>query len=200
MTFSPSRPSLPIADPKLVADARAGAGAARERLAEEHRRAAYLLALQLVRNADDALDVVQEAMLRFFTTLDRFDPQRPVRPWLLQIVRNCALDLQRRQKVRRSESVEGDGLDDEPIEIPDGSPDPETVAQRHELQRRLWRALAALSPAHREILVLRDYQDLSYAEIAEVLAIPIGTVMSRLHGARKSLRATLEALGGDPRR
>jgi RNA polymerase sigma-70 factor (ECF subfamily) len=209
MTVSPPRPRLPLtpgadADPQLVAAARDGHAEARERLAEEHRRAAYLLALQLVRNRDDALDVAQEAMLRFFTTLDRFDVQRPVRPWLLCIVRNCARDLQRRQKVRRAEPL-GDGRDggaaglDEPppLEVPDHGPDPEALAARAELQRQLWHALGRLSEPHREILVLRDYQDLAYAEIAEVLRIPLGTVMSRLHAARKQLR---ETLGGAHRR
>src|SRR5687767_313583 len=129
MTVSPPRGGAPLAlvpdaDPQLMAAARAGQREARERLAEEHRRAAYLLALQLVRNRDDALDVAQEAMLRFFTTLDRFDSGRPVRPWLLCIVRNCAHDLQRRQKVRRAESLDSagdgrDGREEEPLEIAD---------------------------------------------------------------------------------
>ena len=79
-------------------------------------------------------------------------------------------------------------------------PGPEARAERRELQRRIWSLLGGLSQMHREILVLRDYQDLSYAEIATVLGIPKGTVMSRLHAARRSLRDRLDRAGepGDP--
>ena len=76
--------------------------------------------------------------------------------------------------------------------------DPSAAAEQHELQRRIWRAISELSDAHREILVLRDYHDLAYREISEVLSIPQGTVMSRLHAARKSLREILIAAGEGP--
>ena len=78
-------------------------------------------------------------------------------------------------------------------------PGPELHTQRRQLQRQIWEALGNLSDPHREILILRDYQDLAYAEIATVLGIPKGTVMSRLHAARRRLREILEdALGSSP--
>ncbi len=178
---------------ELVTRARAGDAGAQAELAARHRQALFFLALQLMGNRDDAMDVAQEALLRFFKTLHRFDCRRPVRPWLFQIVRNRVVDLYRRNRVRRHDSL--DATDPEgqaTIELIDATVDPERDAARSELRVRLLQALSELSPIQREILVLRDYQDLSYAEIAKTLEIPIGTVMSRLHGARKRLRQRLQ--------
>jgi len=176
----------------LVRRARAGDRAAQEELARRHRRPMYFLALQLLGNHDDALDVVQDSLLRFFKTLHRFDVRRPLRPWLFRIVRNRVIDLHRRRQVRRHDSLDAAEEDDgPPLQLRDAAADPERDAARSQLRARLWSTLRALSSKQREILVLRDYQDLSYAEIAETLNIPIGTVMSRLHGARKKLREIL---------
>lgn len=151
-----------------------------------------MLALQLMGNPDDALDVVQDAFVRFLTHLNRFDIKRPVRPWLYQIVRNRAVDLHRRHKVRRHASLDqGDDEDKPRIDPVDPTIDIEGDASRAEMRRQLWRALGELTENQREILVLRDYQDLSYQEIAESLEIPLGTVMSRLHGARRRLHQVL---------
>ena len=111
--MSVSSPAAPYdgalaAERDLVRRARAGDDAAREALALAHRREAYLLALQLMGNRDDALDVAQDALLRFFTTLDRFRADEPVRPWLYSIVRNRCRDLMRRGRVRKSEPLEAE--------------------------------------------------------------------------------------------
>lgn len=180
-------------DVELVTRARSGDAEAQATLAERHRQAIFFLALQLMGNRDDAMDVAQEALLRFFKTLHRFDCRRPVRPWLFQIVRNRVVDLYRRKKVRRHDSLDETDQDGNPyLVLTDASVDPERDASRSELRVRILRALDELSHIQREILVLRDYQDLSYNEIAATLDIPIGTVMSRLHGARKRLRQTLQ--------
>lgn len=177
---------------ELVQRARGGDSNAMNELAQRHRQPAYWLALQLLGNREDALDVAQDAMLRFFSTLHRFDTRRPVRPWLFQIVRNRVQDLRRRARVRRHESLDAVSDDGLKLEIVDTDVDPERDASRAQLRRRIWQNLGALSDAQREILVLRDYQDLSYAAIAATLKIPIGTVMSRLHGARKRLGQFLD--------
>ncbi|MCG8455434.1 MAG: sigma-70 family RNA polymerase sigma factor [Holophagales bacterium] len=181
-------------DAEVVKHARTGDSSARDELARRHRDSAFFLALQLLGNRDDALDVAQDAMLRFFTHLHRFDASRPVRPWLFQIVRNRVLDLHRRRKVRKHDSIEAAAEDEErpSLQLVDARVDLERDARQTQLQKRIWEALSQLSHQQREILVLRDYQDLSYKEIADTLNIPIGTVMSRLHGARKSLRQVLE--------
>ena len=156
-------------------------------------RAAYLLALQMLGNRDDAMDVTQDAMLRFFSTLKSFDATRRVQPWLFTIVRNQVRDLWRQRQRRPADAAgESDALVGQ---LAGPQPSPEADLHRRELKKRVWRALAALPPEKREIIVLRDFHDLSYRDIAQVLDIPIGTVMSRLHGARRQLRARLEEGG-----
>lgn len=201
MSFEDSSPALGHAleregtgaEPDLVRKARLGDGPARDELVKRHRRPVYFLALQLLGNADDALDVTQDTLLRFFDTLHRFDDHRPVRPWLFRIARNRILDLFRRQRIRRHESLDAipEGEDHPRLDVVDESVDVEKEMAQKQLRRRLWQALEQLSANQREIVVLRDYQDLSYNEIAETLNIPIGTVMSRLHGARQRLRVLL---------
>jgi RNA polymerase sigma-70 factor (ECF subfamily) len=179
---------------EVLGRAQAGDSQAREALAAQIRRPAYLLALQLVGNPEDAMDVAQDSMLSFFDTLHRFDRQRPVRPWLLTIVRNRARDLLRRRRVRKTEPLEA--ILEGPW-LADQRKNPELETRQRELQRKIWQALRRLSSPRREIVVLRDFQGLKYAEIAQVLDIPVGTVMSRLHSARKNLRLVLEnELGG----
>lgn len=177
----------PPSEASTVIRAQQGAEDALDALARSCRQQAYVFALQLIGNPDDALDVAQDAMVRFFRSLERFDASRPVRPWLLRIVRNLVRDRARRMRVRRTESLEPaeDALRFEPK---DPTPGPEAQTARHELQALLWSCLRELPPHYREVLVLRDYQDLAYAEIATTLKIPRGTVMSRLHRARRLLR------------
>ncbi len=181
-------------DENLIDRARAGDRSAQEELAATHRHSAYLLALHLLGNQDDALDIAQDAMLRFFSSLNRFDRRRPVKPWLFQIVRNCVHDLRRRRRVRLHQSLDSKRDDDQPysLELVDATMDPERDAKKAQLRAKVWHSLSKLSPAMREILVLRDYHDLSYSEIAATLCIPLGTVMSRLHGARKQLRQVVQ--------
>jgi RNA polymerase sigma-70 factor (ECF subfamily) len=179
-----------MSEAELIRSASAGLAEAREELARRYRGPAYVLALQLLGNREDALDVAQEAMLRLFATLGRLTPGRAVRPWLLAIVRNQARDLWRRQRVRRTEPIEG-RAERLAAELIVRAPDPEEATGRAELRRWVWRALARLSEDHREIVVLRDFHGLSYDEIAHVLDIKAGTVMSRLHAARRQLRARL---------
>ena len=181
-------------DRQLIDQAKAGEPTACDALARRYRRAAYLLALQMLGNRDDAMDVTQDAMLRFFSTLNSFDAARRVQPWLFTIVRNQVRDLWRQRQRRPADAIgESDALVGQ-LAAP--QPSPEADLRRQELRQRVWRALATLSPDKREIIVLRDFHDLSYSDIAEVLDIPIGTVMSRLHGARRQLRARLEEEGG----
>lgn len=180
-----------------VTAAQAGDNAAREALADECRRIAWRLALRLTGNRELAADVTQDAMVRFFAALGRFDATRPLAPWIARIVRNLLRDRARRSRVRRLVPLH-DGSDELVLEPADPQPDPEAVADRHQLQRLVWRCLAQLDDDHREILVLRDFEGLAYDEIATVLAIPRGTVMSRLHRARRRLARLVREKGGRP--
>ncbi len=183
-------PPVGESDRELVLLAREGDQEALSTLTTRHRRSAYLLALQLMGNPDDALDATQDALIRFCVHLNRFDAERPLKPWLYSIVRNRCRDLLRRRRVRRTEPIDSDDERWRP-EIVDESADPHGDLERSRLRTRVWSALGQLRPDHREILVLRDYQDLSYSQISDLLGIPQGTVMSRLHRARKQLASQL---------
>ncbi|NLH80492.1 MAG: sigma-70 family RNA polymerase sigma factor [Phyllobacteriaceae bacterium] len=156
-----------------------------------HLDAAYDLARWLCREADAAEDVVQEAMLRAFRA---YDGRRDggARAWLLAIVRNCHLDWRARNRRRRVEIAvaapagDGDGEEGDAFAAFPAEGDPESYLLAVGETDAVHRTLARLSETHREILVLRDLEDCSYREIAEVLAVPIGTVMSRLARARKA--------------
>lgn len=184
--------SLP--DRALLVSVRGGDGAAREALARRVGSCAYVFALQLTGGSDTANDIAQDSVLKFFQHLDRFDADRPIEPWLYQIVRNRVRDLSRRDRLRSHESLDV-WLEQGRPESVDLSADPASDAEKHDLQERVWRVISQLSEAQREIIVLRDYHDLSYHEIAEVLSIPQGTVMSRLHAARKNLREIIVSAG-----
>jgi RNA polymerase sigma-70 factor (ECF subfamily) len=149
----------------------------------------HAVALKVVRNNDDAGDVAQETFLRAFRKLDSFDPSRPLFPWLYQIATNLSINHIQRIRKREGELPEFDS-----IETRVNGPEAE-VLQRDEAAEV--RAAVSSLPEHfREIIVLNHFDECSYAEIAEILSIPIGTVMSRLYHARKRLREAMTEEGG----
>lgn len=178
-----------------VAAARAGDRAAFGALVRQHQRAAYAIAYGFVGNREDALDMAQEAFARAYRAMERFDPGRPFYPWLYQIIRNTCFNHLKRS--RRRGEISLDGLTETGFEAPDHET-PRRAAALDDVQRGVVRGLQTLSEEHREIIVLRHIHERSYSEIAECLDIPVGTVMSRLHAARRKLQAALRAEGLDP--
>jgi RNA polymerase sigma factor (sigma-70 family) len=152
-----------------------------------HLDAAYNLARWLSRSPSDAEDIVQDAMLRAFRAFDGFRGG-DIKPWLLAIVRNCwrtaSADRSRRGHVPLPEE-HGDAL------LSD-RPDPEAAALEASDRSRLNGIIALLPNEFREVLILREMEDMSYREIAEVTGVPIGTVMSRLARARALLKEKWE--------
>ena len=154
-----------------------------EDLMNRYRQRAYAVALGMTGNHDDAMDAVQKAFIRIHRTLDRFQLERPFFPWLYRIVRNAALNQRRDEKRHKG---------DVPLEWVrqgDGRPDPLAEQVAHDLRERLWEAIGGLPPEMREVFVLYHFQGLRYREIAAACDVPIGTVMSRLHAARKRVHA-----------
>jgi RNA polymerase sigma factor (sigma-70 family) len=154
-----------------------------------HLDAAYNLARWLMRNAQDAEDVVQEAMLRALTYFPGFRGENP-RGWLLQIVRNAAYGSMKLNRGARLVSVEDEAA---LPELADPGDDPEAALMKEQDREGIARLLAALPVELRETLVLRELEEMSYKEIAEITAAPIGTVMSRLWRARRLLAAAAKA-------
>ncbi len=163
-----------------------------EAAALPHLDAAYNLARWLLRDEHNAQDVVQEAYLRGFRFFDNFRGG-DARPWLLGIVRNtCYTWL--RNSGQAPEHVEFDEERDSrshDAALPMAEDNPETLLMQKHERARLDKAIEELSPEFREVVVLRELEDLSYKEIAQVAAIPLGTVMSRLARARAMLRSAL---------
>ena len=152
-----------------------------------HMRAAYNLARWLVRNDQDAEDIVQDSFLKAYKAQESFRGGDS-RVWMLSIVRNTALDFLRRYKSRSVVSLE-----DQIHEPADHTPNPERGLLESTRRKQVREAISHLEPEFREVIVLREIEGLSYKEIASVLSIPMGTVMSRLSRARNLL---LVELGG----
>lgn len=179
----------------IVAAAQRGDAEARELLARDCIAIAWRVAVRLTGDPDAARDLAQEAGMRFLRALDRFQEERPLAPWVAQIVRNLVRDAARRRRVRPIEPLHRT-TDELVLEPVDPNPGPEACAARHQLQRMVWRCLADLDEPQREIIVLRDFEGLSYADIARILDIKRGTVMSRLHRARRRLADQVRARTG----
>jgi RNA polymerase sigma-70 factor (ECF subfamily) len=175
-------------DDTLVRRARAGQSSAREELFQRHRGESYRYAYRLLGHEQDALDVVQEAMLKAFSALADFDGRSGFRTWLLRIVTNTAYDWGRRRKRRPSAR----GGDEATSYEPTSDEDPAHRLNQQELRRELNQALNRLSSTLRETFILYAELGLSYKEIAETQDVPIGTVMSRIHAAREKLQAGLD--------
>ena len=138
----------------------------------------FALAIQLLGRHEDAADVVQDS-LRKLVHSGQYDAQRgPKRAWFLKVVRNGALDVLRKRKPEDEGAI---------AQLKDIDPSPAEVAEKNELKALIRQQLAGMDVAQREIVLLRDFHNLSYAEIADVMEIRAGTVMSRLHRARKEL-------------
>ena len=145
---------------------------------------AHALASQILGNPDDASDAVQDSYAKVLGKPGAYKADKgPLKPWFLRVVRNRCLDLLRRRRPS-----------DEPVDtLPDKNATPEQAAEIDERDRELKRALVSISNDQRQILILRDYLDLSYAEIADVIDVAPGTVMSRMHRARLALREVLKS-------
>ena len=160
-----------------------GDGAVFARVVTPHLPAAYRLALWLLRDKAAAEDVVQDAAERAFRHIATFRGDNAC-AWVLRIVRNQALETLK--KIRPSAALDDDLIDDAPLA--------DTALFRAEGETVLHAALAALPPTLRECLVMRELEEMSYRDIADVVGVPVGTVMSRLWRARQLLMVQTEAL------
>jgi RNA polymerase sigma-70 factor, ECF subfamily len=185
-------------DAALIERCRAGDVAAFEPLVEKYRQRVWRLAYTTLRDREEAWDVAQEAFIRAYQALPSFRGQSAFYTWLYRIVMNVATDR------ARSRGAQGRAFGTERVPeeewervLPDDNPGdeaPDAAAARREQRQKIVQALDTLPEHHRKIVMLSDLEGLSYREIADTLEIPMGTVMSRLHNARKRLRDALRPL------
>ena len=189
---------MDIDDAALVERCRAGDVAAFEPLVEKYRQRVWRLAYNILRDREEAWDVAQEAFIKAFQALPSFRGQSAFYTWLYRIVMNVAADRGRSRGAQgRAFGTERVPEEDWERVLPDQNPgdeSPDAAAARTEERAKIMKALDTLSEDHRRIVMLSDLEGLSYREIAETLDIPMGTVMSRLHNARKRLRDALGPL------
>ena len=181
-------------DRLLVERCQAGDLSAFEPLVEKYRQRVWRLAYNVLRDREEAWDVAQDAFIRAYQALPSFRGQSAFYTWLFRIVMNLAAD-RARQRAARGRAFGTERVPEEDWErfMTDQDASPDSSAAQTEDRERIIKALDTLSDDHRTIIMLSDVEGLSYREIAEVLDIPIGTVMSRLHNARKRLRGGPEA-------
>jgi RNA polymerase sigma-70 factor (ECF subfamily) len=181
-------------DIQLVARARSGDERAFRGLLQKYERAVFSICLRMVRNREEASDLSQEAFIKVFGSLDRYNPQYAFSSWLFKITSNLCIDHLRKRRVdtfAMDEPIDGErGEIQRQYVAPD--PTPEETLSRAETMQRLEAAITALPEHYRIMLVLRHQEDLSYEEIATTLEIPLGTVKARIHRAREMLKGLLD--------
>jgi RNA polymerase sigma-70 factor, ECF subfamily len=182
---------------EVLGRARRGDPAAFKEIVSEYQARIYRTVVGITGDPEDARDVTQEVFLKAFEALGSFKGDSSLHTWLYRIAVNLCIDqLRSRRKRVLIADLTGAEEEEPPAheKLPDaGAEDPLAGIIRREKARLIERALLAVSPDHRSIIILREVEDLSYEEIAAVLGIGLGTVMSRLHYARARLRAVLES-------
>jgi RNA polymerase sigma-70 factor (ECF subfamily) len=178
-------------DECLLARLAGGERAALEDLFQRYRDVAYRVAYRLLGNEADALDAVQDGFVKALTHLNSFQGRSTFKTWLLRVVSNAALDLGRQRGRREALSLDVYQTNEQENTQPLVLEDPGQGLERADLRRLLNEALATLPEAQRQTFVLHADAEMSYRDVAEVLGISIGTVMSRLYYARQKLRAYL---------
>jgi len=156
---------------------------------------AYFIALGYVGNRQDALDLSQEAFFKAYRNIDRLRSDNKFFPWFYQILKNLCFSHLRKYKNKKTQSLDNT---ENPTIVHDEKHcfDPEMIAERNEAKDRLWQAIGQLEEKHREVIILRHFQNYTYDQIAQALLCSKGTVMSRLYYARKKLKDMLDGKKG----
>ena len=187
-----------VDDVELVDAARSGDREAFRALFERYHRRAYSLAFGVVHNADDALDVVQDAFIKAHRYLDKFEGTSSFYTWLYRIVMNLAIDHLRKHRTSRAVDFSDTTVKEDDAAVGDEDLVPKVLGGHpgralvdKEIRQRIEAALEELSENHRAVLVMRELEGLSYEEMAQVMGCSKGTIMSRLFHARRNMQKRL---------
>lgn len=179
---------------QLIRKAAKGSAEAFEALILSCHSKAYAVAFRYMKNEADASDVLQEAYIKLYTKLKTFSFKSSFDTWFIRIVINCCYDALRQQKTDRSKRDQSEDGNDRSEMLPGSRSDesPEEAILKDERRAVLERAMSLLSPEHRDVLILREYQQYSYEEIAGIMELSEGTVKSRINRAKLRLREILK--------
>ena len=186
-----------MTEQELVHSAQKGDTSAFGQLVEAHQSKIYSLCYRMTGNAEDAADLTQEVFLSAWRSLGSFQSQAAFSTWLYRLTSNACIDFLRKEKRRSALSLTTEGEEEEgrELEVADQRFSPERELEKKEARRAVREGLAALSPEHRQVLVLREMEGLSYTEMAHLLDLEEGTVKSRLARARLALKDFLQKSG-----
>ncbi len=177
-------------DQEIIIACRAGKKEMYREIVDRYKVRAYYAALMYAKNRDDALDLSQEAFYRAYKALDSFDAAKNFYTWFYRILKNVCINHVTRKKIHNQVSADREEMP----ELVSAEANPEEILETNEQSRLLWQAINQLKEKDREIIILKEFQEMSYQEIAEALDIPQGSVMSRLYYARKRLLKEVEHL------
>ncbi len=189
------------AERQLVQQAARGEQSAQRVLFERYRDVAYRVAVRITGRNADAMDVVQDSFVKAFDKLDSYEGNAEFKTWLLRIVSNRALDLLRARKVRLALSLDlpDDDGQRKVVAVEQDETSPAAGLERQELVDRIQAAVEKLPVDQKTVFAMYASDEMTYGQIAEVLGIPLGTVMSRLYHARRKLHMLLADLNPDQR-
>lgn len=188
-------------DLALVAKSQAGDYRAFDDLVLRHRGRVYAMIQNMVKNEADAWDLSQEVFLKVWKALPRFEARAKFSTWLYRIVHNVVYDWMRKRKLNSAGEFDDQLMKESQIAVgarttPNQNAQPDEAMHNEELRLKIEDAMSHLSPEHQEIVLLREVQGMDYKEIAKILDISMGTVMSRLFYARKKLQELLSDEAG----
>ena len=180
---------------ELVEQAKRGDMLAFESLVRQHEKKVYNIALRYTNNEQDALDICQDVFIKIYKSLEGFRAESAFSTWVYSITVNICIDFIRKVKRRSELPLVIDDEDETVIEVPDTSFAPAEIMEKKELRKSMLDAISRLRPDHREVIILREFHDLSYSEISGILDVEEGTIKSRLARARAALRKIIIADG-----
>jgi len=186
--------SSEISDGLLALQSLDGNERAFEGLFNRYRAALFKFVFNMLRDYDQACDIMQQVFLQLYVSLPKLDTERPLKSWLFHVARNCCLDELRRKRVVRFSELDAYNEEDESNAltfVQDPNPLPEEIVERHDLQERLLRAIQCLPPKFRSVVFLRFAAQLTFPEIGKALGMPEATAKTYFSRAKPLLRASL---------
>ncbi|CAA9370729.1 sigma-70 family RNA polymerase sigma factor [Longimicrobium sp.] len=192
--------ATPVSDHELVTRAQLGSEKAYRELLDRYQRPVFSIIFRMIRDREQAEDLAQETFVRVFNHIGRYDPRYKFSSWIFKIATNLTIDWIRRKELKTvsidgsRNAVTSDEMEASAITIVSEDENPEELLEAKELGEEIEQAIGKLRPEYRAAILLRHVEGREYQEIAEIMALPLGTVKTYIHRGRNELRDTLQHL------